>query len=38
MPVELLGFAAGMAAVLISALLYLRHLRWKAIARAYESA
>jgi hypothetical protein len=38
MPTELLGLAAGMAAVLIATLLYLRHLRWKAIARAYESA
>ncbi len=38
MATELLGLAAGMAAVLVSAILYLRHLRWRTIARAYESA
>ena len=38
MPMELLGLAAGMAAVPTAVLLYLRHLRWKAIARAYEAA
>lgn len=36
MATELLGLAAGMAAVLVSTILYLRHLRWKAIARTYE--
>jgi hypothetical protein len=38
MAMELLGLAAGMAAGLTATLLYLRHLRWKAIARAYEPA
>ncbi len=38
MPTELLGLTAGMAAILTAALLYLRHLRWKAIERAYEVA
>lgn len=35
MATELFGLAAGMAAVLAGALLYLRHLRWRAIAAAY---
>jgi len=38
MAMELLGLAAGMAAGFISTLLYLRHLRRKAIATAYEPA
>ncbi len=35
MPTELLGLAAGMAAVLTAMFLYLRHLHWQAIAAAY---
>lgn len=38
MAMEFLGFMTGMAAVLATTLLYLRHLRRKAVARAYDPA
>lgn len=38
MATELLGLAAGMAAALTATLLYLRHLRRKAIETAYGPA